>query len=444
VNALHDHVLREASEVLEAELGRPRHLLWFRDVAVEEMTEAEVVLGVPTEVHRTWLAYTYGDVLRRAFARAMGEGVVVTLRVSERLEAKRRIRDRLPEDERGWDALLAERRPRPSFAGYVHDDEPQRFVLRLLQTVVHGNFDPASVYLYGDSCSGKTHLLEALRAAVEAAAPGSCALLSGRQFAARYVAALRTRDRDAVRGFEEGLLARRVVLVDGIDDLEGKPATQHVLETLMGRADGRGIRFVLSARRPPRELAGVSERLCSRLLGGLVHRLSPPTRERLERILATRAAESGAPALSPEVARSILARAPEPLAAIEILDRYPAVSWREGKALGPEWLDEVAPPARGRGARGGIVARAKDLVAEHYGVRRGSLDRSTRAPDEALPRRVAVYLVFRAAALPLSQVGKAFGLRSHSSVSRAIHAVRAQRQTDPGFEATLDGLLARL
>jgi chromosomal replication initiator protein len=444
VSDLHAHVLRAASEVLEEELGRPRHQLWFRDVAVEEVTEGQVVLGVPTEVHRTWLAYTYGDVLSRAFAHAMGEGVAVTLRVSERLEARRRMRDRLPADERAWEALLSERRPRPSFAGYVHDDEPQRFVLRLLQTVVHGNFDPASVYLYGDASSGKTHLLEALRAAAEAASPGSCALLSGRQFATRYVAALRTRDRDTVRGFEEGLLSRRIVLVDGIDDLEGKPATQHVLETLLGKADGRGIRFVLSARRPPRELAGVSDRLCSRLLGGLVHRLTAPTRERLERILSTRAAQAGAPALPPEVSAAILERAPEPLAAIELVDRWSAVSWREGAALGPEWLAEMAPPSRGPGARGSLVARAKELVSEHYGVRLPALERATRAPEEAAARRVAVYLVFRAAALPLAQVGKAFGLRSHSSVSRAIQAVRRQREAEPAFEATLEGLLARL
>jgi chromosomal replication initiator protein len=445
VTALHRELLEGAAESLQAELGRPRYLLWFRDAAVEEVTERSVVLGVPTEVHRTWLAYTWGDAIRRAFERVLGEGVTVTLRVNERLDAKRKIRDRLPEDERAWAALLADGRPRPTFSGFVHDDEPARFVVRLLQAVVHGSSEPSppSVFLYGEPASGKTHLLEAVRDAAEAGAPGSCLLLTGRQFASRFVAALRTREREAVRAFEEGVLGRRLVVVDGVDELQGKPASQHALETLLERSEGRGVRFLFAARRPPREVAGLSERLCSRLLGGVVHRLPPPTRERLERVLTVRAASVGV-TLSPEVLEAILARAPDPVAAVDLVDRYVVVARREGRALGPDWLDEIAPPPRGRGARDEIVARAKDLVAEHYGVRRSLLDRATKAPQAALPRRVAMYLVFRAAALPLEEVGKAFGLRSHSSVSRAIQAVRAQRDRDPSIEVATDGLLARL
>jgi chromosomal replication initiation ATPase DnaA len=55
-----------------------------------------------------------------------------------------------------------------------------------------------------------------------------------------------------------------------------------------------------------------------------------------------------------------------------------------------------------------------------------------------------MYLVYRAAALPLSELGKAFGLKSHASAARAIREVRARRDDDPTVEVVVDGLLAEL
>jgi len=55
-----------------------------------------------------------------------------------------------------------------------------------------------------------------------------------------------------------------------------------------------------------------------------------------------------------------------------------------------------------------------------------------------------MYLVYRATALPLRELGFAFGLKSHSSVSRAIREIRADRDREPELEQVIDGLLARM
>ena len=46
--------------------------------------------------------------------------------------------------------------------------------------------------------------------------------------------------------------------------------------------------------------------------------------------------------------------------------------------------------------------------------------------------------------LPLTAIGSSFGLRSHSSVSRAIQQIREAREVDPTLEQVIDGLLARM
>jgi chromosomal replication initiation ATPase DnaA len=149
-------------------------------------------------------------------------------------------------------------------------------------------------------------------------------------------------------------------------------------------------------------------------------------------------------ALPEDVRAAILARAGGVHLAVELLDRWAVVAAGGTGPLGAEWLGELAPPVAPATAREEIVTRAKDLVASHYGVRRSVLDHATKHPNAVLPRRVAMYLVYRAASLPLKELAKAFGLRSHSAVSRAIQEVRAQRESDPTVEVVVDGLLRRL
>jgi chromosomal replication initiator protein len=109
-----------------------------------------------------------------------------------------------------------------------------------------------------------------------------------------------------------------------------------------------------------------------------------------------------------------------------------------------EWLPEIAPQAGPSTPREEVVRRAKHVVAEHFGLPVRSLDRATKHPSSLFPRQVAMYLVWRSAALPLDSVARAFGLKSHSAASRAIQEVRSRRDVDPAVETLLDGLLARL
>ena len=83
-------------------------------------------------------------------------------------------------------------------------------------------------------------------------------------------------------------------------------------------------------------------------------------------------------------------------------------------------------------------------MSAHYGIPARDLDCATEARRAAVPRRVAMYLVYRATALPLAEIGQSFGLKSHSSVCRAIRQMREERERDPSLEQVLDGLLARM
>lgn len=443
MNPLFHEILDGAKEDLVAVLGKARYALWFRDAVVKGVSGRAVTLAVPTDVHRTWLEVNYRPVLSKAFSRMLGEGTTVEIEVNERLAVRREIRDHLPENERRWTALLTERRVRPTLVGFVTESGGNAFAARLVAQVVHGSGEAPKVpvLLYGPTGAGKTHLLCAAHEAVEARTPGSSLLLSARAFSSRFVTAVRSGEAGAVRAFEAGIHARRLLCLDGLETLSGRTATQAALEGCLDRAQGTA--FVIGSREHPRDVPGLSERLVSRLLSGIVVRLEAPDRALLPKVLATRAAAYGFP-LPPDVSEAIRARSTSVHAATEWLDRWAVVSAREGKPVGLDWLEEMLPPIAPQTVREGIVERAKDVVSEHYGVQRSALDRPSKRPNAVLPRRVAMYLVHRAAALPLSDIAKAFGSKSHSAASRAISEVRSRRETDPVLETEIEGLLKRL
>lgn len=443
MSALYREINDGLREELVQSLGRHRFRLWFRDTTVTDVSANGLTLAVPTDVHRTWLQFTFGDVLRQACENVLGPGVNLSLEVSAEQERRRLLRDQLPQRAEEWDQLLEQRAPKPSLENFVARPSG-RFPLMLARQLLEGGGarSASSLYVYGECGAGKTHLLQGLTNDMARRQPGAALYMTARLFTQRFVTALRAREVDALRAFELDLEQRKLVLIDDIDELASREATQHEIVTLLERCTGTDTRFVFAGRSHPREIGGLSPRLRSRMLGGVVLSMPVPNSEALGEILADRASRTGM-ALPDEVRTAILDRTASVRGAIEILDRWAVASSEIGRPLDIAWLEELAPSVSAT-AREEVIRRAKDLVSSHFGIRRDLLDHPTKVRSARFPRRVAMYLVYRACALPLVELGNAFGLRSHSSVSRAIREMRRLRADDAGVEQLVDGLLARI
>ncbi len=443
MNSVYRDIQDGLREELLQTMGRHRFRLWFRDTTVVEVGEQGLTLAVPTDVHRTWLQFTYGDLLQEACDRVLGEGVKVRLQVSAAQDARRILREKLPHGPGGWDELLARRGVLESLDTFVAGSSG-RFPLMVLQQLRDGGAarSATTYFLHGACGAGKTHLARGLTADVARRRPGDALYLTARAFTQRYVTAVRAREVDALRAFELDLTSRRLVVIDDVHELAGRQATQGALVRLQERCCGTDTRLVLAGRSHPGEAEVFSPRLRPRLLGGLVLAVPLPDGEHLGRILAARARHMGV-TLDDDVREAILDRTASVRGAVEILDRWAVASAEVGRGLEVDWLEELAPSVAVT-AREEVIRRAKDVVARHFGIARRLLDEPTKVRSASFPRRVAMYLVYRACALPLTTLGAAFGLRSHSSVSRAIRELRALRAQDAGVEQLVDGLLSRI
>jgi chromosomal replication initiator protein len=141
--------------------------------------------------------------------------------------------------------------------------------------------------LVGKSGLGKTHLLHALGLEL-ARAPGAVvACLSTQAFIDELIAAI---DGNRVDWWRARYRRATALLLDDIHLLAGKERTQEELFNLFNLFQDTERQLAFTAPAPPRALAGLEERIVSRLEGGLVAEMQEPDREVkravLERLLA--------------------------------------------------------------------------------------------------------------------------------------------------------------
>lgn len=153
---------------------------------------------------------------------------------------------------------------------------------------------PATLYLWGESGAGKTHLLEAACHALQAQG-ARCVYLPLKE-AAQFAP-------DLLEDLEQAAL----VCVDDLEAVAGRHPWEAALFALYARAQAAGARFLMAAAANPRHLGLAMPELRTRLGAGWVYRLHALNDEEKRAALGLRARQRGLE-LPDDVARYILAR----------------------------------------------------------------------------------------------------------------------------------------
>ncbi|MBN1538740.1 MAG: chromosomal replication initiator protein DnaA [Candidatus Thermoplasmatota archaeon] len=178
-------------------------------------------------------------------------------------------------------------------------DEANRFPFLAAEAVATGigrKYNP--LFIYGDVGVGKTHILHAIANKVREMDPRKTLLYSSTEkFTDELLKAL---ERDDLDGFRSRYRNIDVLLVDDIQMLSGKEATQTEFFHMFNHLYNSGKQIVLCSDRPPSEIKELEGRLRSRFEGGLIIDMKVPTFEGRRQILVNHAHSEGY-ALSPEV-----------------------------------------------------------------------------------------------------------------------------------------------
>ena len=406
---------------------------WFSDLEGAVAGDA-LVLRCPDQFVRSWIAGRYGEVLREAAGgraveyRVVGESAGGAALAGERAVEPRRVR--------AGPAPAPGRSPQASFDSFV-PDPGNALAFEAARAVARGEGGRCNPLLItGPSGVGKTHLCKAIRLEAD------CNILyrSSEEFTTEVTQAIRGDRMPAVR--HKYRRAANLLILEDLQFLAGKKATQSELFHTLDHLLGRGRRVVLTADRPPHQLDGLDGRLASRLASGLVARIGPPEHETRRAILRAKAAAGGV--RLPDDCLALLAeRAVESAGDLVAgLNQVVAHATLLKRPITVELVDEalatVGLPGR-RHTPGAII----ELVARSYSLRPEDLRSRSRKRHISRPRQLAMYLCRRYTDASLKEIGRALQ-RDHSSVMYAINAVERRTLEEPRLRYQVEAISAKL
>lgn len=290
------------------------------------------------------------------------------------------------------------------------------------------------LFLHGPPGLGKTHLLGAIDEYLRRNHPElNVHSTTAERFTSEFVTSLR---RDGPEAFKARYRDLDALLIDDVQVLEGKPATEEEFVHTFNTLHAAGKQIVLSSDRPPEALSQLAERLRDRFRWGLQVELEQPDLPTRIALLWRMASDSGPELPEPGVLHEIATRVPENVRVLEgAMTRVLAVASVLSeplsapvvrRALGHEHSAPI-PSA----ARTPTLEAIQDAVCQIKGLSREELVSAGRSAKVARARQVAMYLARELTPLSLTQIARGFD-RDHTTV---LHAVRSiSSKLEPGSE----------
>ena len=277
------------------------------------------------------------------------------------------------------------------------------------------------LFIYGGTGTGKTHLLEAIYSEVRRGFPSKNVMyLTSEAFTNYFTAALSGR---TVPSFRQKFRNVDVLLVDNIEFLDNKRATQEEFLHTIVQVIEHGGQVVISSDRHPRMLTKQREELTTRFLSGLVCRVDAPDHETRRKLLQSLCV--GLKATFHDDALDYLLRrcgksVRELQGALNQLESHFHLTGRKvTAATARELLGGMEDECR-RLVR---ISDVEKTVCEIFGVSVADLRSSSRRRTVAVPRSIAMFLSRRLTKTPYREIGQYFGGRDHSTVVAAERRV---------------------
>jgi chromosomal replication initiator protein len=410
---------------------------WVRPCRLLAVEGDHLRIGAPNTFSRDWLAQHHLDALQHAAQEVLGGHPRLTIVVDEAATAEP-APAAMP--TRAGGAGTAEGlNPRYTFDTFVVGSSNQ-FAQAACQAVAElpsRAYNP--LFIYGGVGLGKTHLLHAVGHQGVRLFPGMAVVyISSERFTNELINAIRY---DRTAEFRARYRTIDLLLIDDIQFISGKERTQEEFFHTFNDLYESRKQIIVSSDCSPKEIPEIEERLRSRFEWGLIADIQPPDFETRVAILKKKAALERV-RLTDDVAYLIASRIKSNIRELEgSLTRMIAFCALTGREMSVDLAQEVLGELWGEEEKVITIDQIQRKVCDFFGIRLSDLKAKTRTKAIAFPRQIAMYLARQLTHASLSEVGRAFGGKDHTTVLHAVDKVQTLLQEDPKLRKTVDGLI---
>jgi len=410
---------------------------WIRLCRLLGVEGDHLRIGAPNKFSRDWIAQNYLDALHQAAREVLGGHPRITLLIDETAPVEAVAPPRV---ERATGAGTVEGlNPRYTFDAFVVGSSNQ-FAQAACQAVAElpsRAYNP--LFIYGGVGLGKTHLLHAVGHQCVRLFPGmSVAYLSSERFTNELINAIRY---DRTAEFRARYRTIDLLLIDDIQFISGKERTQEEFFHTFNDLYESRKQIIVSSDSSPKDIPEIEERLRSRFEWGLIADIQPPDFETRVAIIKKKAALERI-RLGDDVAYLIASRIKSNIRELEgSLTRMIAFCALTGREMTVDLAQEVLGELWGEDEKIITIDQIQRRVCDFFGLKLSDLKAKNRTKAIAFPRQVAMYLSRQMTHSSLSEIGRAFGGKDHTTVLHAVDKIQTLLQEDPKLRKTIDGLV---
>ncbi|MCB9513934.1 MAG: chromosomal replication initiator protein DnaA [Candidatus Krumholzibacteriia bacterium] len=434
-------------EAVQAEVNNQCYRTWFLPTRLARVEDGTLYIEGPNQFFMDWLSEHHLATLQAASAKILGrpaELEFITRGVnggdgqSERKDRKSHV------------SFFRRYSPPPSKSGGLKLNPTysfEEFVVGQNNRMAHAAslavaeklgrvYNP--LFIYGGVGLGKTHLAQAVAHFVLAEhKKAKVFYASTESFMNELIFSIR---QGKTLEFKNKYRNVDLLIIDDIHFLAGKESTQEEFFHTFNALHDSSKQIVVTSDRAPKDIRELEERLVSRFEWGLIADIQPPDLETRMAILRKKIEKDNI-SIGDDVLFLIAESVRSNIRELEgSLIRLLAFSGLTNSKIDIDLAREVLKDFVKAAPREPNLQDIQRVVAQRFDVSVDLLKSSKRSSFVVLPRQVAIYLARDLTEKSLSEIGREFGGRDHSTVLHACRKIAKQIKDDHDLRNTLTEL----
>ena len=450
-------------EALKSKIGGAESTfnLWFGDLNMLSLDESTATLSTPTKLRKNILSTRYLTLIKETLYEIIGFSVelkIVSLEESsgdfakpryeesvpvsdedreESLEKERQITEILKSKETGRRTILDEY----TFDNFI-EGESNKFAKAACYAVANDPCYYNPLFIHGHSGLGKTHLLYAIMNHMKKNNPDlKIVYKKSETFINELIEAI---GNGLTAPFKEKYRSADVLLIDDIQFLAGKEATQEEFFHTFSALYESEKQIILTSDRPPMDINPLTERLRTRFESGLIADVQPPSFELRTAIIRKKADSMGLD-VPPELIDYMAERLNNNIRQIEgVIKKLYAMVTFTGSQLNKETIDNIISIVDpGNVPTDIMIERIINAVSKKYGIPVEDLKSKKKTDSIANARHVAIYVVRKILGLSYPDIGKIFN-RDHSTIVSSVNKVEINIRTKKNYDSEIQSIIKEI
>lgn len=435
---------------VEHELSDISFKTWLQPLQIFSVSEDTVTILVPSvQMGIEYITKKYTFPLKVAIAEFTGKEYEIEFILPEQMQQKAEARNSFAAAKTVDNNAIAEKanlNPKYTFDTFVVGNN-NKFAHAAALAVAES---PGKMYnplfIHGGAGLGKTHLMHSIAHFVLSQNPDKRVLyVTSETFTNELIESIRNGNNTAMTKFREKYRNVDVLLIDDIQFIIGKEATQEEFFHTFNELHGNKKQIIISSDKPPKDIETLEARLRSRFEWGLIADISSPDFETRMAILHKKEETDGYN-IDNEVIKYIATNIKSNIRELEgALNKLVALSKLANReitvSLAEEALKDIVSPDEKREITCSLIIAT---VAEHFHMTPDDLKSTKRNSEVVFPRQIAMYLCNEMTGGGLKKIGLEMGKRDHTTVLHGCKKIAAEIQTSETTRETVEILKKKI